>query len=103
MSGKKLYLKMMFDNGKSFLGKFKRLGEAKLYEFILLNCDKQTMMWTCNSITRQNAAIHSDISEDSINRYLRDMVKSGLLLHEIRSVYKVNPKFIDHDLNGKLK
>lgn len=78
---------------------FKHIGEVKLFDYILTNCNRQTLRWTISKSIREDASVKCDLSEPSINRYLAAMVNEYKVLKKIdRGTYEINRDYIDSNL-----
>jgi len=98
MSNNKYWLRMnvkenLIDN---YLFRFERLGEARLFGYILSTMNLGNMCWTYDKAKEKAMLVLLDCSVATIFNYLSLLCGKGILVKEMKGSYKINPSYIEY-------
>lgn len=97
-----MYLKLKYKKNMSkhtlstLFSKFSHIGEVKLFEYIIVHLDKNTMRWDYNDTKAALIESNLQLAKSSQFRYLKSMVSNGILTRLQKGVYQVNPEWMEY-------
>lgn len=79
----------------SFLDKFNSMTEVKVFNQLLIMCDKEDLKYYSTKENRDTIARRTEISEPTVRNAMTELVKSDLLIKLSKGEYRINPKYVD--------
>lgn len=79
----------------SFLDRFHSMTGVKVFNQILIMCDKEDLKYYSTKENRETIATRTEISEPTVRNAMVELVSSGLLIKLSKGEYRINPKYID--------
>lgn len=92
----KYWVKMLIKENiiDSWIMRCTHMGEVKLYGYILSTFNPNDMSWTYNKFKQQAIEKLFDLKESTVFKYLKLMVKNGLLIKQGKGTYLINQEYI---------
>jgi len=93
----KFRMEVMFDSGvkvRSFLNLFSTISEVRIFNEILVLCDKDDLVYHSTRLNRDRICERTSLSDVTVKNSMVVFVKKELLIKQAKGIYRINPRFI---------